>query len=270
MDEQLSEEEGIRCETSVPLTSTQETIVTIAHYAVFVTCYLGFYCTYSKQAILNQRIYSTFLLFSSLISLIICPGFEIGEHYFTDPNPWEIAVAPSNLINGSFQFFNGTGICLMALAVRKIGTPFFRKPDFSDVLAGLIDLVLMVADIFIAIFIVAQPILYFTLGRLEAQTFTNPINGASGILILIRLWQNLGPNRNTLIGGVGYLVMTLLGVFNLVRYEAECVEFIHFYIGGSFGASLIFFCIAVLNAEPPDNNNDGEGVTNETTPLNRV
>lgn len=270
MDEEVLEPEGTRCEESVPLTPTQKTIVILAHYSVFVTVYIGFFCAYTKQDILKQRIWSPLLLFTSLIFLLICPGFEIGDHYFTEPLPWELKEAPSSLINGSFAFFNVGGVCLMALAVRKIGVPFFRVPSFSDnLLAGILDLVVMLADILVAVVAVAQPFLYATLGRLGAQSYTNPVNAASGILILVRFWQNLGPNKYTAIGGIGYLVATLFGVFSLGRYEDECVEFIHFFIGGSFAVSPIFFSIAVWNAETPPPG-DSEEVTNENTPLNRV
>jgi len=270
MDEELLETEGTRCEDSEPLTPTQETLIILAHYSVFVTVYIGFFCTYAKLDILKQRIWSPLLLFTSSIFLIICPGFEIGDHYFTEPLPWELKEAPSNLINGSFAFFNVGGICLMTLAIRKIGVPFFRVPSFSNgVLAGLLDLVAMLGDIACAVLVVAQPFLYASLGRLRAQGFTTPINTVSGILILFRLWKNLGPNKYTAIGGIGYLVATLSGVFILkFGYEEKCVEFIHFFIGGSFSLSSIFFSIAVYNAvAPPD---DNEEITNENTPLNRV
>jgi len=269
MDEGDLGGDDIRCAESTPLSSTQETIVIIAHYASFVTSYLVFYCIYAKQDILKQRIYSTLLLFTCVIFLSICPGFEIGEHYFTEPDPWELKKAPSNLINGSFAFFNVGGVCLTALAIRKIGLPFFRIPSFENVLAGVLDLVVILADIVIAATIVVQPLLYATRGRLGAQELTTPINAASGILILVRLWKNLGPNRYTLIGGIGYLVFTLSGVFNLSRYKAECDEFIHFYIGGSFALSLVFLSLAIWYAEPPSNNGN-EGIVNENTPLNRV
>lgn len=156
----------------------------------------------------------------------------------------------------------------MALGVRKIGVPIFRVPSFDNLLAGLLDLVVMLADIVVAAMLILQPFLYISLGRQGSQAFTTPINAASGILILFRLWKNLGPNKHTLAGGIGYLALTLSGVFSLQRYEKECVEFIHLFIGGSFVTSLLFYSLAIINAEA-SSGESGE-ITNENTPLNRV
>lgn len=267
MDAGVLETDTTLCEESVPLLPWQRTAVIVAHYLTFVTGTLSLFVCYAKLDILKQRIWSPFLLILSLVWLQIAPAFEIGAHEYEAD--WELKEAPSDMINASFSFFNFGGVCLLAISLRSAGVPFFRKPSFdSGTIAGIIDTVTLAADLILAITIIAEPFLYIALGRQGSQELVVPVNSAGGILCLFRLWLNVGPNKFTLGGGIGYLVLTLTGVMMLGVYKRECIEFIHVAIGGSFVLSLVPFSIAIWAAEPAKKEEDG--ATDENTPLFKV
>lgn len=98
------------------------------------------------------------------------------------------------------------------------------------------------------------------------EDITVPVNAISGITTLLRLWFNLGPNQATMYGGIGYLVLTLCGVFALAQYKVYCIEFMHILIGGSFVLSLVPLSYAIWFVEPAA---DNESV-DEETPLVKV
>lgn len=157
---------------------------------------------------------------------------------------------------------------MVALCVRKIGVPFIRAPSFkSGCLAGLIDIVCLVADIIFAITIITMPILYANFGRKGSQKLTIPVNAIAGVFALFRLWFNLGPNKYTMFGGIGYLALSLAGVMALNIYQKECIEFIHIFIGGSFVLSLVPLSVAIWFTDPSSDEVEG---TSESTPLFKV
>jgi hypothetical protein len=159
----------------------------------------------------------------------------------------------------------------LALAVRKIGVSFLRKPNFKDgFLNGLLDIVAVVGDVVFTVTILVQTLLYNVLGRDESTSILTPVTSIAGVFTVFRVWFNLGPNNYTKYGGIFFLVFALLGVFSLGVYKEKCIEFIHVAIGGSFVFSLIPLSIAIWNAEPPSDEEDEEGVTNENTPLFKV
>jgi len=72
-----------------------------------------------KYDILRQRIWCPYLLLVGLIFFQIAGAFEIGNHYYE--GNWELAGFPSDLVNGSFYFFNFGATYLNALGMRKKG-----------------------------------------------------------------------------------------------------------------------------------------------------
>lgn len=235
----------------VPLNDTTRAIVIVVHYLAFI---LGAYIIWAymrKLRIIETRIWSPFLLLTGLIWLQVGSALEIGNHFYV--NDWELSGFPSDLVNGTFYFFNFGAQYINALALRKKGVPFFRCPSFKDgIVKGLIDLVAMLFDILMVIAVPITPILYALLGRDVAISVVSAFGAFAGIGSLLRLWRNLGPNIYTLVGGIGFLALALTGVAMTAVYNATGIEWIHIFIGGSFIASLIPFSLAIFYAEPAD------------------
>ncbi len=176
-------------------------------------------------------------------------AFEIGSHNYT--SDWGLDIRKTDLIHGSFSFFNYGTQFIMAIALKKKGVPLFRCPDFSSgIINGVVDAIAVIGDLFMLVMTIIQPILYAMIGRASSSVLI-PLTAAAGVFTLIRLWQNLGPNKYTFWGGTLYLAFALLGVFFNVLYEMICVAFIHVAIAGSFACSMIPFIVAVFNAELP-------------------
>lgn len=176
-------------------------------------------------------------------------AFEIGSHHYIAD--WGLAVKTSDLIHGSFSFFNYGTQFILAVALKKKDVPLLRCADFGDgIINGVVDSIAILGDLFLIIITISQPIVYAMVGR-ESSSFLIPFSVAASVFTLIRVWQNLGPNKYTFWGGTLYVVIALLGVFFAALYEIICVEFIHVAIAGSFACSMIPFIIAVMNAELP-------------------
>lgn len=199
--------------------------------------------------IIQQRIYSPFTLIMALLWVQIGTAFEIGSHHYI--SDWGLEIKTTDLIHGSFSFFNYGTQFIQAIALKKKGVPLLRCPDFGNgIINGVIDMVAILGDLFLLFMTISQPILYAMMGR-ESSSYLIPFSAAAGVFSLIRLWQNLGPNKYTFWGGTLFLVFALLGVFFDALYAKICVEFLHVAIAGSFACSMIPLSIAVLNAELP-------------------
>lgn len=255
------------CVESTPLSTWQLYAIIGAHYATFVVGTGALYVVYLKAEALKTRIFSPFLFMVALVWLQVGPAFEIASHDYEDN--WELKNAVrASLVHGSFSFFNVGAVCLIPLSLHKLGVPLIRTPSFNDgCIAGLLDLASVLSDVVCAFTIVAMPALYYFLGRGGSQDFTIPINAISGITSLLRLWFNLGPNQATMYGGIGYLVLTLCGVFAFAQYKVHCIEFMHILIGGSFVLSLVPLSVAIWFVEPAADNEAG---VDEETPLFKV
>eukprot|EP00984_Skeletonema_dohrnii_P012776 scaffold5217_cov80-Skeletonema_dohrnii-CCMP3373.AAC.1 len=197
--------------------------------------------------IIQQRIYSPFTLMVGLVWLQLGTAFEIGNHYYT--SDWALEIATTDLINGSFSFFNFGANNINAIALKKKGVPLLRCPDW--IINGLVDAVAIIGDLFLLIATIIQPLLYVMLGRVGSNSVLIPSSTVAGVFTLVRLWQHLGPNTYTFWGGTLFLVLALSGVGFNILYGMTCVEFLHVAIGGSFVGSMIPFTIALWNAELP-------------------
>merc|ERR1712224_1081449 len=120
----------------------------------------------------------------------------------------------------------------------------------------------IIRDPILAALIVINPIVYGTVGRSASVTALSPIAAIAGLFTLFRVWKNLGPNLWTLLGGVLFFVLAMLGVVFLAVYNATDVEWIHALIGGSFVFSTIPLAVAILFAED-DDPRGGEGEEKE-------
>jgi len=255
---------------AVPLTNTQRVIVIVVHFILFVigaVSILAFLCKYDT---LRQRIWCPYLLLMGLIFLQIAGAFEISNHYYE--GNWELAGFPSDLINGSFYFFNFGGTYLLALGMRKKGVPIFRLPllfrycycgggtgtgtdsegdrscGWLAVINSLLDLMAMLFDLILVVgFFITGPI-YLAVGRGDAVGSLSGFAALAGIATLFRLWQNLGPNYGTLFGGLLWYIMIICGIVFLSVYMETGYEWIHAVIGSFFVLSLIPFTVGILYA----------------------
>lgn len=236
---------------NVPLTDTQRVVVVIAHYAAFVMGTIIIWAFLHRIDTLRNRIAGPFLLLTGLTWLQIGAALEIANHYYE--GDWELVGFPSDLINGTFYFFNFGAQYMNALGLRRKGVPFFRSPKKNENTkycgCCFTDLVAMIFDILMVIGIIITGPVYAAMGRDGAISLLSMFGAMAGVGTLFRLWKNLGPNRVTLFGGIGFLALALLGVGMTSVYMSTGIEWVHVFIGGSFVASLIPFTIAILWAE---------------------
>lgn len=260
-------------EENVPLTDTQRIIVIIVHYLTFVVCAWNIWCFLYKFDILRSRIWMPYLLLLGLIWLQIAAGLEIGNHYYV--GDWELAGFQSDLINGSFYFFNFGGNYLIALGLRVKDSPFFRCPSKDNgIFNCVVDFFAMLFDILMVIALIFTAPLYAAIGRDSAISVISAFGAFAGIGTLFRLWRNLGPNRGTLWGGIIFLVLALTGVVMTAVYRSTGLEWLHIFIGGSFVASVIPLTIAILCSENEERVNEDnalmEGIVEEEGDLEEL
>jgi len=225
----------------IPLSNTERIFLILVHYSALpltTLCIYAFLKGYSK---FQQRIYSPFLLMVALTWLLVATPFEIGNHFYVDN--WQLYDPKSDLINGSFFFFNFGAQSLLALSLRKEGLPFIRKGT------SFLDWVVIILDPIIAILVIINPIVYVTAGRSTAVTALSPTGLISAIFTLLRVWYNLGPNVYTQIGGIGFFVLAMCGVASNAIYMATGAEWLHLVIGGFFVSSTIPLSIAFFNVD---------------------
>lgn len=249
-----NEENGIE---NTPLTDTQRTVVIVVHYLAFVFGAVIVWAFLRRIDTLRNRIWSPFLLLTGLIWLQVSSALEIGVHYYE--GNWELAGFPSDLVNGSFYFFNFGALYLNSLGLRRKGLPFFRGPSRKDgepMWRLLLDATALLFDMLMVIGVVSTAPLYAALGRDSVISLISAFGAIAGIGTVFRMWKNLGPNSYTLWGGILFLAFSLLAVGMTSVYMNTGIEWLHAFIAGSFVTSLIPFTMAILHAE--DLEPDGE------------
>ena len=224
-----------------PLNDTTRIIVIIVHYLTIPAVTFAIWAVMRKMSIFEQRIYSPFLLIVTLTWLLQAAAFEIGSHFYIDN--WQIYDPMSDLINGSFSFFNFGAQNTLAVSLRKKDLPFFRRGE------NFLDWLAIICDPLLCALVIVNPIVYATAGREVSNSTLSPIASVAGLYTLFRVWYNLGPNLSTKLGGIFFFVCVILGVIMLMVYNATDAEFVHIFIGGSFVSSIIPLSIAFLNAE---------------------
>lgn len=257
-----NEEDGLE---NVPLTDTQRTVVTVVHYLAFVFGAVIVWAFLRRIDTLRNRIWSPFLLLTGLIWLQVATALEIGNHYYE--GNWELAGFPSDLVNGSFYFFNFGAQYLNSLGLRRKGLPFFRWPSRKDgepMWRLLLDATALLFDMLMVIGVVSTAPLYAALGRDSAISLISAFGAIAGVGTVFRLWKNLGPNSYTLWGGMLFLAFALLGVGMASVYMNTGIEWLHVFIGLSFVTSLIPFTVAILHAEDLEPDGEDEEVDLES------
>jgi len=251
---------------SVPLTDTQRAIVIVVHFIVFVIGAVSIWAFLYKYDILRQRIWCPYLLLMGLIFFQIAGAFEIGNHYYE--GNWELAGFPSDLVNGSFYFFNFGATYLNALGMRKKGVPIFRRPllfrycccgggsgsegkrsgGCRTVINSLLDLLAMIFDLILVVgFLITGP-MYFAVGRGDAVGILSGFAALAGFATLFRLWRNLGPNCGTLFGGLGWYIMIICGIALTSVYMETGYEWLHALLGSFFVLCLVPITVGILCA----------------------
>lgn len=230
-----------------PLNDTTRAIVVAVHFLTFVVAGWTVWAILYKLETLQKRIWSPYILLTGIIFLQLGAAFEIANHYYE--GNFELKEMKTDFINGVFYFFNFSGNYLNALGLRNASVPFCRLPGcMGNCRAGWLNFLVLLFDIFMVVGIFITLPIYFTLGRGEAISIVSSFGAIAGIGILFRLWRNLGPNCATLLGGIGFFTMAIVGVIMTSVYQATGIEFLHAFIGGSFVASLIPFTFAILSA----------------------
>lgn len=251
---------------SVPLTDTQRAVVIVVHFIVFVIGAVSIWAFLYKYDTLRQRIWCPYLLLMGLIFFQIAGAFEIGNHYYE--GNWELAGFPSDLINGSFYFFNFGATYLNALGMRKKGVPIFRRPLLfrycccgggtgsegersgacRAVMNSLLDLIAMIFDFILVVgFLITGP-MYLAVGRGDAVGILSGFAALAGIATLFRLWRNLGPNYGTFFGGLGWYIMIICGIALTSVYIKTGYEWLHAVLGSFFVLCLIPITVGILCA----------------------
>ena len=90
---------------------------------------------------------------------------------------------------------------------------------------------------------------YGVAGRSVANTALSPIAGVAGLFTLFRVWKNLGPNRWTLWGGIGFFALAIMGVVSFSIYNSTEAEWVHIFIGGCFVCSTFPLSAAFYHAQ---------------------
>lgn len=230
----------------IPLNDTTRAIVIAVHYAAIPLVTFLFWAFLEKHHIFKKRIWSPFLLVIALTWLLIGPVFEIGNHFYIDN--WQLYDPQSDLINGSFNFFNFGAQNILALSLRTRNQKFIRRPSGGGFrLIG--DILAIILDPILAVLVIINPVVYGVAGRETANTSLSPLAAIAGLFTLFRVWRNLGPNYYTLCGGIGFFSLAIFGVIFFSVYNSTGVEWIHILIGGSFVSSTIPLGVAFLNIQ---------------------
>jgi len=254
---------------SVHLTDTQRIIVAVVHFLVFALGAVSIWAFLYKYDTLRNRIWCPYILLMGLVFFQIAGALEIGNHYYE--GNWELAGFPSDLINGSFYFFNFGGTYLMALGLRKKGVAIFRRPlcCSGGFKAGALDVLAMVFDLILFVGLVLTAPFYAIAGRANASGILSAFAAIGGFAILLRLYANLGPNCGTLFAGICWWVMIACGIVLTGVYKSIGYEWLHAVIGAFFVLSLAPIIIGILSAvdvqdrSSDADNEDDEGQTNE-------
>lgn len=250
--------------SNIPLTTTTRAIVVTVHFLTFVVSGWTVWAILRKQSILEKRIWSPFLLLSGAIFLQLAAAFEIANHYYE--GNFALDNMKTDFINGIFYFFNIAAIYLNALGLRNKTVPFFRCPSFvGNIGGGLLNLLVMVFDLFLVVGIFITLPIYFTSGRAGADPILTAFGAIAGVGILFRLWRNLGPSRGTLLGGVFFFFFAIMGVIMSQVYLATGIEWLHALISGSDVMSMVPFTCAILcviELDPKLTEGDGEAGEN--------
>lgn len=225
----------------IPLSDTTRFLLIIVHYLTFPFVTFTIYAFVKKFDVLVQRIWSPFFLLIALTWLLIGPAFEIGNHFYIDN--WQLYRPVSDLINGSFSFFNFGSQNILAVSLRKPNRPFFRCGT------SILDWFSIFADLILPLLIFVNPLVYALAGRSKAVAALSPLAAVAGLFTLFRAWFNLGPNVYTKVGSILFFVLVILGVILNAVYKATDAEWVHIFIGGSFVSSTIPLGVAILNAE---------------------
>ena len=140
----------------IPLNDVTRAIVIVVHYAAIPLVTFLFWAFFQKYDMFKKRIWSPFLLLIALTWLLIGPVFEIGNHFYVDN--WQLYNPQSDLINGSFFFFNFGAQNILALSIRINNQKFIRRPSGGGfTLIG--DILAIILDPILAVLVVVNPIM---------------------------------------------------------------------------------------------------------------
>lgn len=232
--------------TGIPLTDTTRLIVQLAHFLVFPICTWQLWVFVTKLPVLQQRIWSPFVLLIGFTWHQISSAIEIANHQYE--GDWELRGFKTDLINGLFYFFNFGANALMCLGFRTVNQSFWRCHSQGEQRQfQAADSFGVVFDVVIILIIPATPTLYAVLGRDRAISICSSFGALSGLGSCYRIWKNL----QCLLGGVGFFGLAMVGVAMTGVYRSTCIEWLHVFIGGPFVLSMVPVTLAMMMAEAP-------------------
>mmetsp|Transcript_11382 Transcript_11382/g.22676 ORF Transcript_11382/g.22676 Transcript_11382/m.22676 type:complete len:126 (+) Transcript_11382:208-585(+) len=125
-----------------------------------------------------------------MVYLQIGSGIEIANHFYE--GNFELDEFKSDLVNGTFYYFNFGAQALMVLGLRQAGVPFFRACSAGNgeqskwqCFAAWVGTVF---DVFMVLSIPATPVVYALGGREKAVSICSAFGAYAGIGNLYRLW----------------------------------------------------------------------------------
>ena len=142
-------------------------------------CMWQLYWFVKRIHVLEARIWSPFLLLIGMVYLQIGSGIEIANHFYE--GNFELDEFKSDLVNGTFYYFNFGAQALMVLGLRQAGVPFFRSCSAGSgeqskwqCFAAWVGTVF---DVFMVLSIPATPVVYALGGRDKAVSICSAFGG---------------------------------------------------------------------------------------------
>ena len=230
---------------------TDYLIVVIAHFVEFPIGLFMMWVAYNHLETLKLRCYSPFLIMVGVACGAIGTMSEIGSHHYL--GDFDLCkYHPNDMVHASFMFFIAALLVTTNIGVSKRGRAF--PPDCCDI----IYLVVTLLDVVTVAITFALPFVYAKYGPDFTQnTVFVPNQAVCGLVSAFRIWKNLGPSSATLLGGLGYFGLNMIGVIFLAVYKDTGILLLHAVIGGSFIMSQLPFGYAIYKAKDHDENGYG-------------
>lgn len=254
--------------TAVPLNEITRPICIISHYLIFIFGAWTLWVFLEKFHSLQTRIQSPFLMLLGLTWLQISAAFEIGTHEY-DGN-WELTnFPPTDLINGSHDYFNFVGQAFIALSMKKYGSSIIpvclgfvsirddsKKFSWLELVSLLFDM-LMIGTIFGRSIAYSSQFIYPGI-----KMFMRFFDVITLFGTVIRLHRNIGPTKITAVCSVIYCLQIFLGIATVIVYGATGIEWLHSLSALMFILSIVPFTTALLYTD--NKREEGIGSKNQT------
>lgn len=237
------------------------------HFLAFIApvCMLWTIC--GRFDSLRKRIYSPFLLMSSTAIWEAASMAEYAGHQFA--MNWNSCFdTADHIMKIYFYWFTCIGLAAVTIGSRPKDFPFWRKPvDVGDWTSFLLDWIMILSSTSI---IPLYLILDKPLGKNTALNLMVFSSAFSSIVIIYRIWKNMGPTTNLLIMATLSTASSLAGAATNNIFLSEGNQLWHALMGFLFGGQQFVLAICFYLVVDPDgdkNHVKGNDVTGEQTSL---